>query len=394
MRKIKNSEIVTFIRDIYSSSDNEVIPLHEPRFISNEKDALNDCIDSTYVSTVGEYVTKFEKKIGDYTGAKHVIPTTNGTSALHVSMIAAGVRPGDEVITQAFTFVATCNAINYCNAKPVFVDISRETLGLCPKSLKKWLKNNSENKKNNLYNKKTGAKITAVVPMHTFGHSCQINEIRDICKEFNLILIEDTAEALGSFSNNKHLGVYGDIGTLSFNGNKIITTGGGGAVLTNNDNYAERIRHISTTARVKTKFTFDHDEIGYNYRMPNLNAALGCAQMESLEDFLTIKAQLANQWNSFFNERDVDFVNSIDENKSNHWLNAIILESRKERDEFLRLTNEASIMTRPIWTLMSKLPMFKNYQSDGLKNSLWLEDRVVNIPSSVPDGALNKLDKE
>ena len=384
MRKIKNSEIVTFIRDIYSSSDNEVIPLHEPRFISNEKDALNDCIDSTYVSTVGEYVTKFEKKIGDYTGAKHVIPTTNGTSALHVSMIAAGVRPGDEVITQAFTFVATCNAINYCNAKPVFVDISRETLGLCPKSLKKWLKNNSENKKNNLYNKKTGAKITAVVPMHTFGHSCQINEIRDICKEFNLILIEDTAEALGSFSNNKHLGVYGDIGTLSFNGNKIITTGGGGAVLTNNDNYAERIRHISTTARVKTKFTFDHDEIGYNYRMPNLNASLGIAQIEKLEYFIKKKRELAKKYHILFENTDIEFFNEPENTRSNYWLNTLIFKNEIKRNDALEYTNKNKIMTRPPWTLMTKLNMFSNCERSDIKNSEELEKKVLNIPSSVP----------
>lgn len=382
MKKITNSEIVSFIKDIYTSEEN--IPLHEPRFISNEKDILTDCIDSTFVSSVGEYVSEFENSLKEFTSAKHAISLSNGTSALHISLVAAGVQPKDEIITQAFTFVATCNAIKYCFAQPVFVDISKKTLGMCPKSLKKWLYNNTEKRKGFLYNKKTGARISAVLPMHTFGHPCEIKDIRNICKEFKLILIEDAAEALGSLYENKHLGTYGDIGTFSFNGNKIITTGGGGAVITNNANLANMIRHLSTTARLKTKYTFDHNQIGYNYRMPNLNASLGLAQIKKLSYFVDKKREVALSYKNFFMNSDINFFSEPNRAKSNYWLNTLIFENESKRNAALKYTNNNNIMTRPPWKLMTKLIMFRDCEKTDITNSEDLETRILNIPSSVP----------
>ena len=382
-----------FIAQAKSIFGTDFIPLHRPVFNGNEREYLIDCIESNFVSSVGPKVTEFEEKVARFTGSKHAIATVNGTAALHVAIELVGVKPGDEVISQALTFIATCNAISYAGAKPLFIDVDLDTMGLSPSALKIFLKANAKKTVNGTFNKISGKRISACLPMHTFGFPCRIDEINDICSDWNIPLIEDAAESLGSYVGSYHTGTFGSMSTLSFNGNKVITTGGGGMIITDDSELARHAKHITTTAKIPHPYEFIHDAIGYNYRMPNLNAALGCAQMESLGDFLAIKAQLANQWNSFFKERDVIFVNSVDENKSNHWLNAIILESRKERDEFLRLTNEASIMTRPVWTLMSKLPMFKNCQSDGLKNSLWLEDRVVNIPSSVPDEALKKPDK-
>ena len=383
-----------FIAHTKSIFGNDFIPLHRPVFNGNEREYLVDCIESNFVSSVGPKVTEFEEKVARFTGSKHAIATVNGTAALHVAIELIGVKPGDEVISQALTFIATCNAISYAGAKPLFIDVDLDTMGLSPSALKIFLKANAKKTVNGTFNKISGKRISACLPMHTFGFPCRIDEITDICSDWNIPLIEDAAESLGSYVGSHHTGTFGSMGTLSFNGNKVITTGGGGMIITDDSELAKHAKHITTTAKIPHSYEFIHDAIGYNYRMPNLNAALGCAQMESLEDFLTIKAQLANQWNSFFNERDVNFVNSIDGNKSNHWLNAIILESREDRDNFLRLTNDAEIMTRPIWTLMSKLPMFKDCQTDGLKNSLWLEDRVVNIPSSVPDGALKQLESK
>lgn len=384
MKKINNSEIVSFIREIYNTSSNEIVSLHEPRFISDEKELLNNCIDSTYVSTVGKYVSEFEKILQDFTGAKHAISTSNGTSALHVSILAADIQPKDEIITQAFTFVATCNAIKYSLAEPVFVDISKNTLGMCPKSLLNWLHNNAEEKNGSFFNKNSGSKISAVMPMHTFGHPCEIKEISDICKEYKLALIEDTAEALGSYYENKHLGTFGDIGTLSFNGNKIITTGGGGAVITNDDKLANKIRHLSTTARLKTKYTFDHDEVGYNYRMPNLNASLGIAQMKKIKYFIDTKREVASNYKEFFDNSNIHFYDEPNNAKSNFWLNVLIFENALLRDEALEYTNKNNIITRPPWKLMTKLKMFSDCEKSEITNSEDLESRILNIPSSVP----------
>ena len=370
-----------------------IIPLHRPVFEGNERQYLVDCVDSNFVSSVGEKVTKFEKKVAEFTGSKYAVATVNGTAALHVAIELAGVKPGDEVISQALTFIATCNAISYAGAKPLFIDVDLDTMGLSPAALKRFLERNAEKRANGTFNKTSGKKISACVPMHTFGFPCRIAEIVEICADWDIALIEDAAESLGSYVGGRHTGTFASMATLSFNGNKVITTGGGGMIITDDSELAKRAKYITTTAKVPHPYEFVHDEIGYNYRMPNLNAALGCAQMERLDEFLTIKAQLAEQWDAFFHDRDVDFVKAINGNTANHWLNAIAFDSRLDRDEFLKVTNENGVMTRPIWTLMSKLPMFKNCQTDGLENSLWLEDRVVNIPSSVPDGALKKLNK-
>ena len=317
----------------------------------------------------------------------------NGTAALHVAIELAGVKPGDEVISQALTFIATCNAISYAGAKPLFIDVDPDTMGLSPAALERFLEKNTEKRASGTFNKTSGNRISACVPMHTFGFPCRIAEIAEICADWDIALIEDAAESLGSYAGSRHTGTFSSMATLSFNGNKVITTGGGGMIITDDSELAKRAKYITTTAKVPHPYEFVHDETGYNYRMPNLNAALGCAQMERLDEFLTVKAQLADQWDAFFNDRDVDFVKAVNGNNANHWLNAIILDSRSDRDKFLKMTNDNNVMTRPIWTLMSKLPMFKDCQTDGLENSLWLEDRVVNIPSSVPDGSLKKLDK-
>ena len=369
------------------------VPLHRPVFLGNEREYLIDCIDSNFVSSVGQRVVDFENMIADFTGAKYAVATVNGTSALHVSMILADVAPGDEVITQALTFIATCNAITYAQAVPIFVDVDVDTMGMSPQSLKHFLEENAEKGANGTFNKFSGKRISACVPMHTFGFPCRIKEIAQICTDWDIPLVEDAAESLGSYVGSYHTGTFGSISTLSFNGNKVITSGGGGMIITDDSKLAKRAKHITTTAKVPHPYEFVHDQIGYNYRMPNLNAAIGCAQMERLNDFLMIKAQLANQWKIFFEQNGVRFVCSTDENKANHWLNALILDSKEDRDKFLKITNDNGVMTRPIWTLMSKLSMFKDCQNDGLENSLWLEDRVVNIPSSVPDGALKKLGK-
>lgn len=392
MKKVKSlaKETVTFAQEIFGD---EFIPLHRPVFEGNERKYLVDCIDSNFVSSVGEKVTEFENKVAEFTGSKYAIATVNGTAALHVAIELAGVKPGDEVISQALTFIATCNAISYSGAEPLFVDVDIDTMGLSPTALKDFLHKHAEKKNGGTFNKITGKRISACVPMHTYGFPCRIAEIAEICTNWNIALIEDSAESLGSYVCNRHTGTFGLMATLSFNGNKVITTGGGGMIITDDFDLAKRAKYITTTAKVPHPYEFFHDETGYNYRMPNLNAALGCAQMERLKEFLEIKAKLADQWDIFFHDKDVDFVNALDGSKANHWLNSIILDSKKDRDDFLKLTNDNNVMTRPIWTLMPKLPMFKLCQTDGLKNSLWLEDRVVNIPSSVPDEALKKLDK-
>lgn len=385
-----SQETVMLARSIFGD---DFIPLHRPVFEGNERQYLVDCIDSNFVSSVGAKVTELEEKVAEFIGCKHAIATVNGTAALHVAIELAGVKPGDEVISQALTFIATCNAITYAGAKPLFIDVDIDTMGLSPTALKSFLEDNAERRVDGTFNKLSGRRISACVPMHTFGFPCRIAEIAEICAAWNIALIEDVAESLGSYVGTGHTGTFSSMATLSFNGNKIITTGGGGMIITDDPELASRAKHITTTAKVPHPYEFVHDEVGYNYRMPNLNAALGCAQMERLDEFLTTKAELADQWGAFFDKKNVSFVKAIDGNKANHWLNAVILESRKDRDEFLKLTNENNVMTRPIWTLMSKLPMFKDCQTDGLKNSLWLEGRVVNIPSSVPNGGLKKPDK-
>jgi len=373
-------EFVNFVRDIYGTKKN--ITLHEPKFIGNEKKYLNQCIDSTFVSSVGKFVGKFEKKIAKYTGAKYAVATTNGTSALHISLILAGVGQNDEVITQPLNFIASCNAINYCNAKPIFIDVDRDTMGLSPKALELFLQKNAIIKNKKCINKKTKKMIKACVPMHSYGHPCRIDEIKKILKKYHIFLIEDAAESLGSFYKNKHTGTFGNLGIISFNGNKIVTAGGGGCIITNDKILAKKAKHLTTTAKIPHKWEFKHDEIGYNYRMPNLNAALLIAQLENLSLFLRNKRELAKKYQAFFKDSELIFFNEPKNTKSNYWLNSIILRNKKNKDQFLNQTNSNGIMTRPIWMLMNRLPMFKNAQCDNLKNSKWLFERIVNLPSS------------
>jgi len=374
------NDFIDFVRKIYGTK--ELIPLHEPKFIGNEKKYLNQCIDTTFVSSVGKFVDKFEKKIAKYTGAKYAIATTNGTSALHISLILARVEQGDEVITQPLNFIASCNAISYCKAKPIFIDVDKDTMGLSPSALKSFLRNNTTIKNKKCINKKTNKIIKACIPMHSYGHPCRIDEINKILKKHYIFLIEDAAESLGSFYKNKHSGTFGKLGTMSFNGNKIITAGGGGCIITNDKVLAKKAKHLTTTAKVPHKWDFNHDMTGYNYRMPNLNAALLMAQLENLNYFLKNKRKLAKKYEVFFKKKEYNFFKEPKNSKSNYWLNLIIFENKKQRDQFLRETNSNGVMTRPIWTLMNKLPMFKDVQCGYLKNSEWLFERVVNIPSS------------
>ena len=373
--------IVDFIKQTFKT--NEFIPLHEPRFIGNEKKYLNDCIDSTFVSSVGKYVDTFEKEFAKTVGSKYAIATVNGTAALHISLILADVQKDDEVITQALTFIATCNAISYIGAKSIFVDVDLNTMGMSPKSLKEFLESNCELTNNQCINKTTKKIIKACVPMHTFGHPCRIDEIKEICDVWNITLVEDAAESLGSYYKEKHTGTFGKIAAFSFNGNKIITSGGGGVIVTDDETIAKRAKHITTTAKIPHPYEYVHDQIAYNYRLPNLNAALLVAQLEQLDGFLKSKRELALKYKEFFSKEDITFIEELKDSKANYWLQAILLKDKNQRDEFLEFTNKNGVMTRPIWKLMNELEMFKDCQKDDLKNSKYLEERVVNIPSSV-----------
>ncbi len=374
-------DIVNHIKSIYHSND--FIPLHEPRFVGNEKKYLGECIDSTFVSSIGKFVGQFEDKIAKFTGAKYAIATVNGTAAVHMALLLADVRGSNEVITQPLTFVATTNAIAYTGAKPVFIDVDKETMGLSPQKLKDFFAKETIIKNGVCINKKTRATIKACIPMHTFGHPCRIDDIKEICDINNVVLIEDAAESLGSWYKDKHTGTFGKMGTLSFNGNKTITTGGGGMIITNDEFIAKKAKHLTTTAKIPHKWEFMHDETGYNYRLTNLAAALGCAQMEQLPVFLESKRNLANKYAVFFKKKEMNFFLEPKYSKSNYWLNCLILKNGKEREEFLEYTNEHGVMTRPIWKLMNKLPMFDKFECNDLENAEWLEKRVVNIPSSV-----------
>ena len=380
-------EIVKFIRILYNNPTG-IIPLHAPVFIGNEKKYINDCIDSTYVSSVGKYVELFEEKIAKYTGAKKAVACVNGTSALHLALKLVGVKPGDEVITQPLTFVATANSIAYCRANPIFLDVDIDTLGLSPLALRNFLENHTyiDSITKLCINKSSHNTISTCVPMHTFGHPCKIDEILNICNQFNITVVEDAAESLGSFYKGRHTGTFGKIGILSFNGNKTITTGGGGMLLFNDIELANKAKHLSTQAKVPHPWEFVHDEIGYNYRMPNINAALGLAQLEQLNSFLNSKKELAEIYKQFFNSHGIEFISEPQYAISNYWLNSILLKNIEERDIFLKFSNESGIMTRPSWQLMNKLQMFINCQIDTLKNAKKIAETLVNIPSSVRNG--------
>ncbi len=377
------SKIVNFIKDTFNETES-LIPLHEPRFVGNEKQYINDCIDSTFVSSVGKYVDLFEEKIKQFTGAKYAVATANGTSALHLSLLIAGVKSGDLVITQPLTFIATCNSISYIGAQPLFVDVDKETLGLSVDKLESFFLTETYSDINgNTFYKRTNQRIAACVPMHTFGHPVKIDQIVSLCDKHKVHVIEDAAESLGSTYMDKQTGRFGKLGVYSFNGNKTITCGGGGVIITDDDNYGYLAKHLSTQAKKPHPWNFEHDYIGYNYRLPNLNAALACAQMENLSSFISNKRELSRTYKDFFSTIEIQFVDEPINSKSNYWLNAIVLKDRNERDAFLEFTNSNNVMTRPVWTLMNKLDMFKNAPCQNIDNALWLEDRLVNIPSSV-----------
>lgn len=376
------NDIVKFVRQLYGSEG--PIPLHAPKFVGNEKKYLIDCIDSTFVSSVGNYVDRFEEMLEDYTGAKKAVVCVNGTNALHLAMILVGVTKDDEIITQPLTFIATCNAISYIGAHPVFIDVDKDTMGLSPFAMKKWLSENAEIKNKECFNKKTGRRIKACVPMHTFGHPVHLDELVELCERYNIELVEDAAESIGSYYKGKHTGTFGKIGAISFNGNKTITTGGGGMLLFNDERLGKIAKHLSTQAKIPHKWEFVHDSIGYNYRMPNINAALGCAQMENIDNYISNKREIAEKYKAFFDQfDDIDFFNEPKDCKSNYWLNTILLKDSASKLDFLQYTNDNGLMTRPIWRLMNRLPMFSHCQTDNLENSNWFEERVVNIPSSV-----------
>ncbi|ELE9014963.1 LegC family aminotransferase [Enterobacter cloacae] len=372
--------IVEFIRDVYKTD--EFIPLHAPVFNGNEKQYVLDTLDSTFVSSVGKYVDDFERKIESFTGTARAVATVNGTAALSAALYLAGVKRGDLVITQALTFVATCNALYHLGAEPVFTDISPVSLGLCPVALEYWLNENAELTEKGCVHRKTHQVIRAVVPMHTFGHPAELDELVAVCKKWHIILVEDAAESLGSFYKGKHTGTLGEYGALSFNGNKIITTGGGGMVLCRSSEAGVRAKHVTTTAKVPHPYEFYHDEPGFNYRMPNLNAALGCGQMERLDSFITQKRGLAQRYEEFFAGSEFNFVKEPEYAQSNYWLNAVICENLDARNEMLAQMNEAKVMVRPIWKLMHRLPMFGHAMRDELKNSEQIEARLINLPSS------------
>ncbi len=379
-------DIVKFIREHYEAKVGETVMLHAPTFAGNEKKYLNECIDTTFVSSVGQFVDRFERDMEAFTGAKKAVVCVSGTNALHMAMMLAGVERDDEVLTQALTFIATCNAISYIGAHPVFIDVDMDTMGLSPKAMEGWLEENAELRDDGqCYNKTTGRRIKACVPMHTFGHPVHLKELVEVCKKWNIELVEDAAESIGSYYDGKHTGTFGKVSAISFNGNKTITTGGGGMLLFQDEELGKYAKHITTQAKVPHRWEFVHDHIGYNYRMPNINAALGCAQLEQIDKFLESKRTTAQAYIDYFkNEPNgIKFMKEPDGTKSNYWLNAIMLPDKEAQQAFLEYTNDNGVMTRPIWELMNRLVMFKDSQHDELKNTIYLADRIVNIPSSV-----------
>lgn len=375
-------EFCSMVREHYGV-DTSPIPLHAPVFKGREREYVLETIDSSFVSSVGPFVDRLEGMVQDFTGAKRAVATVNGTAALHAALHVLGVTRGDLVITQPLTFVATGNAIKYTGANPVFIDVDGDTMGMSPLALESFLRQDCRYEGGVLRHVKTGAHIAACVPMHTFGFPCRIKEILQICDEFDIPVIEDAAESLGSSVGSRHTGLFGRIGTLSFNGNKTVTAGGGGALLCDDEDLASRLKHITTTAKMPHRWEYDHDELGFNYRMPNLNAALACAQFEMLPRFLEEKRQLADKYQRFFSALPARIVPELPGTTSNYWLNTVIMPDKETRDHFLEYTNNNGVMTRPAWRLIHQLPAFRDCQAYQLENAIWLQDRIVNIPSGV-----------
>lgn len=381
MDKIKMEEILRFIRSLYPNEN--PVPLHAPRFLGNEKKYLAECVDSTYVSYVGKFVAEFEEHAKSVTRTAYAVAMVNGTAALQMCFLALGIKPGDMVITQALTFAATAAAIRHVGAEPAFVDVDRDTLGMSPEALTSFLERRSKAGLGGLVDRESGRRIAAIVPMHTFGLPARIAEIAAIADRFGLILIEDAAESIGSSVGNYPTGSFGRAAILSFNGNKTVTTGGGGMVITNDHAMAERVRHLSTTAKLPHRWDFFHDEVGYNFRMPNVNAAIGCAQMEQLNQTLANKRETAILYRDYFEALGIRFIWERSGATANYWLNTIELEDQTARDAFLAFTNDNGVQTRPVWTLMNKLPPYANCPHGSLESAEWLENRIVNVPSSV-----------
>ena len=384
-KKINNvfSDFVQFVREIYNSED--FISLHAPIFSGKEREYVMDTINSTFVSSVGEYVTKFEKEIAMYTGSRYAIATVSGTAALHLALLTSGLRPGDEVLTQSLTFVATCNAISYCGAAPIFIDVERDTLGISPDSLESFLERKTEVRDDGkCWNIESNKRIFACVPVHNFGHPSNVTAILKLCKKYNIVMIEDAAESLGSLLDGKHTGTFGSMGVFSFNGNKIVTTGGGGMIVTDDENLAKIAKHKSTTAKIPHPWLFIHDELGYNYRLPNINAALGCAQLEYIEHFVNRKRILSDRYQDWFDKYNYELVREKTGSRANYWFNALLTKNQTERDSFLEFTNNAGVMTRPAWTPMHTLNMYSRCSRTELSMTEWLEERIVNIPSGIP----------
>lgn len=374
--------LIEHIRSEYQTK--EFIPLHAPHFGERERRYVLDAIDSGFVSSIGAHVTQFEDAICKYTGAKYAVATTNGTSALHTALLVSGVMPGDEVITQTITFIATCNVIRYCSAEPILVDIDRETLGMSHRVLSEWLEENAEVRNDGLcWNRNTGRIIRICMPMHNFGHPVRIELIASICKKWHIKLVEDAAESLGSFYHNQHTGLTGNIAAISFNGNKIITSGGGGMLITNSEELAIRARHITTTAKVQHPWLFIHNEVGYNYRMPAINAALGLAQVSRLPSYVELKRELAKRYEDWFKNTDYLLFKEPSGAKSNYWFNSFFANDRNERDYILEATNKLGVMTRPVWTPMHTLEIYKRSQKTQMLEAAWIDDHLINIPSSV-----------
>lgn len=377
----KYRALIAFVRQLYG--DQGFIPLHAPRFEGNEKRYLMDCIDSTYVSSVGAYVDRFEAMMREITGARYAIATGNGTAALHMALIVAGVSAGDEVITQPLSFVATCNAISYEKAFPVFVDVDADTFSLSPDALRSFLEHNAERRADGCYNLSSGRRIAAVVPMHTFGLPGRIEELVEVCAAWGIVLVEDAAESLGSLVAGRHTGTFGKVGAFSFNGNKTVTCGGGGCIVTDDDTIGTLAKHLTTTAKVPHAWDFMHDQVGYNYRLPNLNAALACAQLEQLPAILANKRATAQEYAQFCAAQGIAFASELPGTSANYWLNAVLVEDAEARDALLKYSNDVGVMTRPVWKLMQRLPAFGGAQCGPLENAIWLEERLVNLPSSV-----------
>ena len=359
-----------------------IYPLHEPVFGGREWEYVKACIDTGMVSSVGTYVDKFERMLEEYTGARHAVAVVNGTAGLHIALKLAGVMPGDEVLVPALTFVASANAVTYCGASPHFVDSEEQTLGLDPDKLHDYLKKVTEMRSGACVHKKTGKVIRAMLPMHTFGHPVRLDECLRVARDFRIALVEDAAESIGSLYHGKHTGTFGLLGVLSFNGNKTITTGGGGAILTNDRELAQEAKHLTTTAKIPHAWDYRHDEIGYNYRLPNINAALGCAQLEQIEELITQKRELASNYQQKVQLKSLRHAVEPTSCRSNYWLNAIFLPSEIDRDSVLAATNKAGIKTRPVWRLISTLAMYKKAKHSELSQAKKIESTLINLPSS------------